>query len=227
VTLAVEGLSVSFDRTAALRDVTLGAAPGERVGLLGPNGAGKTTLFDAIGGFVRAATGRVMLGDTPLSGRPADAVARAGVARLFQTPRVFTRMTVEENVRAGRPLDAGRWLGLVGLWARRDELAGALTPAERRRLELARALAGEPRLLLLDEPFGGLTPPETDAMVALVEHAATPGRILVLVEHRLAVVTRLCPRVVVLHLGEKIFDGSPSGLRSDARVRAAYLGTAR
>lgn len=224
MTLSIEGLSVRFDATAALADVSLVVAAGERLGLVGPNGAGKTTLLAAVSGFVRPTSGRVRLGTMWLTGLGPDAVARAGVARAFQSPGLFMRMTVDENVRAGRALDAGPWVAFVGLEARRAELAGALTPGERRRLELARALAGEPRLLLLDEPFGGLTPAETEAMAALVARAATPERITVLVEHKLGVVTRLCPRVAVLHLGQKIFDGPSGALRSDAKVQAAYLG---
>jgi branched-chain amino acid transport system ATP-binding protein len=224
VTLALARVSVCFGGTEALRDVSLAAAPGERVGLVGPNGAGKTTLLDAVSGLVRPVAGAVRLGERRLTGLGPDAVARAGVGRAFQSPRLFTRMTVEENVRAGRVLDARPWLGFVGLEARRAELAGALTPGEGRRLELARALAGEPRVLLLDEPFGGLAAAETEAMAALVLRAAAAGRITLLVEHKLGVVVRLCPRVVVLHLGEKIFDGPGASLRSDARVVEAYLG---
>ena len=225
--LAVEHLSVRFEGTVALRDLSLTAAPGERLGLVGPNGAGKTTLLDAISGFARPSTGQVRLDAMRLTGLPPDAVARAGVGRAFQTPRLFTRLSVAANVRAGRALDPGRWLAAVGLEGRRDDLAGALTPAEARRLELARALAAGPRLLLLDEPCGGLTPAETDAMAALVARAGTPDRVTLLVDHKLAVVTRLCDRVVVLHLGEKVFDGPASALRDDPRVLEAYLGRAR
>jgi len=224
VTLGLERVSVRFDGTEALRGVSFGVAPGERLGLIGPNGAGKTTLLDVVSGLVRPVAGAVRLGETRLTGLGADAIARAGVGRAFQSPRLFARMTVEENVRAGRALDARPWLAFAGLEARRAELAGALTPGEGRRLELARALAGGPRVLLLDEPFGGLTPGETEAMAALVLQAAVPGRITLLVEHRLGVVTRLCPRVVVLHLGETIFDGPAAALRSDPRVIEAYLG---
>ncbi|MBI2468655.1 MAG: ATP-binding cassette domain-containing protein [Candidatus Rokubacteria bacterium] len=227
MTLGIEGLSVGFGGIAALRGVSLAAAPGERVALVGPNGAGKTTLLDAIGGFVPPSGGTVRLGDLCLSGLAPDAVARAGVARVFQARCLCPRMTVLENVRAGRALDARPWLVLAGLEGRADDFAGALTPGEERRLELARALAGAPRLLLLDEPFGGLTAAETDAMTVLIERTTIPGRITVLVDHKLGVVTRLCPRVVVLHLGEKIFDGPSSALRADPRVQEAYLGTAR
>src|SRR5262249_35145934 len=153
--LAVDAVSVSFGSTVALRGVSLTAAPGERIGLVGPNGAGKSTLLDVISGFVRPAAGSVRLGSSPLTGRPPEAVAREGVGRVFQSPRLFTRLTVEENVRAGRRLDPRPWLASAGLDARGGDLAGALTPGEARRLELVRVLAGRPRLLLLDEPFAG------------------------------------------------------------------------
>jgi branched-chain amino acid transport system ATP-binding protein len=136
-------------------------------------------------------------------------------------------MTVAENVRAGRRLEAEPWLDLVGLMPRRGELAAALAPGEARRLELARALVGAPRVLLLDEPCGGLTPAETDAMVALIERAAGPGCMVIVVEHKLGVISRLCRRVAVLHLGEKIFDGPAGALRADRRVLEAYLGKTR
>jgi branched-chain amino acid transport system ATP-binding protein len=227
VTLDIERVSVSFGPAVVLRDLSLAAAPGERIGLVGPNGAGKSTLLDVISGFVRPAAGNVRLGDVRLTGRPPDAVARAGVGRVFQSPRLFTRLTVEENVRSGRRLDPRPWLASAGLDARGSDLAGALTPGEARRLELARAMAGQPRLLLLDEPLAGLTAAEADATAAWLERAVPAGCITLLVEHKLRVLTRLCPRVVVLHLGETIFDGPPGALGTDPRVRDAYLGRAR
>jgi ABC-type branched-subunit amino acid transport system ATPase component len=226
VTLTVESLSVSFGRVSALDRVSLTVAPGERVGLVGPNGAGKTTLLDAIGGLVRPSRGTVHLGATRLTGLAPAQVARAGVGRTFQSPRLAPWMTVAENVRAGRAIDAAPWLALTALEHRRDELAVALTPAEGRRLELARALAGHPRVLLLDEPSGGLTAAETDGLIGLLERAAAPDRILILVEHKLGVIRRFADRVVVLHLGEQIFDGSTAAMGRDARVLEAYLGRA-
>lgn len=227
MTLAVEALQVRFDAIEALAGVSLVAAPGERLGLVGPNGAGKTTLLDTLSGLVRPRSGWAAWNGARLTGLPPDGVARAGVARTFQTPRLFTRMTVEANVRAGRALDPMPWLALTGLAGRRRDLAGSLTPGEARRLELARALAGGPRLLLLDEPCGGLSRAEAEAMAALVEATAAPARLTLLVEHRLGVVTRLCDRVIVLELGAKIFDGSPTAMRADPGVRQAYLGHGR
>jgi branched-chain amino acid transport system ATP-binding protein len=227
VTLGVEEVSVRFAGLTALSRVSLTIRPGERVGLVGPNGAGKTTLLDVISGLTPPSAGSVRLDGARLTGLPPEAVARAGIGRTFQSPRLFTRLTLEENVRAGRALDPRPWLERVGLWPRRGELAAALTPGDARRLELARALAGAPRVLLLDEPLGGLTPQETAALVAWLDRAIPPDRIAILVEHKLDVVARLCPRVAVLHLGEKIFDGPAAALRSDPRVIEAYLGRTR
>jgi branched-chain amino acid transport system ATP-binding protein len=225
--LSVEGVTVRFARISALSSVSLTVTAGGRLGVVGPNGAGKTTLLNVITGFVRPSAGAIRLDDRPLTGLSPDAVARTGVARSFQAPRLFTRMTVEENVRAGRPLDAEPWLDLVGLLPRRGDLAGALTPGEARRLELARVLVGAPRVVLLDEPCGGLTPVETEGIVALLDHAVAPGTITIIVEHKLRVISRLCERVAVLHLGEKIFEGPVGALRADRRVLEAYLGKTR
>ena len=225
--LSVEGVSVRFAGISALSSVSLAVAAGERLGVVGPNGAGKTTLLNVVTGLVRPAAGAIRLDGRSLTGLAPDAVARAGVARTFQSARLFSRMTVGENVRAGRPLDAEPWLRLVGLLARRGDLAAALTPGEARRLELARALAGRPRALLLDEPCGGLSAAEAEDIAALLERAITPGIITVVVEHKLRVISRLCARVAVLHLGEKIFDGPAGALRADRRVLEAYLGKAR
>lgn len=227
MTLSVDDVSLSFDGTAALTRVSLSAGPGECLGLIGPNGAGKTTLLNVISGLARPRSGRVVLFGRPLIGLEPDRVAQAGVARTFQSPRLFTRMTVGENVRCGRAVDAEPWLSFCGLHRRRDDLAAVLTPAEARRLELARALAAEPDLLLLDEPCGGLNPAEAEATTALLKRAITRRRITLLVEHKLDVIARLCERAVVLHLGEKIYDGPVATLRNDPRVVAAYLGRAR
>lgn len=225
--LRVENVVVSFGALRALDGVTVAAGPGERVGLVGPNGAGKTTLLDAMGGLAPLAAGRIELAGIELGRRDPAAIARLGVARTFQSPRVFPHLTVEENIRCGRRLDADPWLDWAGLGSWRRELGETLAPSEMRRLELARALAGGPRLLLLDEPCGGLGPADTDAMSALIRRASTPERIVILVEHKLGVVRRLCERVVALSAGTVIFDGPASALARDPRVAEAYLGRAR
>ncbi len=225
--LSVEGVSVRFAGISALSSVSLAVAAGERLGVVGPNGAGKTTLLNVVTGLVRPAAGAIRLDGRSLTGLAPDQVARQGVARTFQSPRLFSRMTVAQNVSAGRPLDAQPWLALVGLLPRRGDLAAALTPGEARRLELGRALAGAPRVLLLDEPCGGLSAAETEDIAALLERAVTPATVMVVVEHKLRVISRLCARVAVLHLGEKIFDGPPAALRADRRVLEAYLGKSR
>ncbi len=227
MTLAIEGVTVHFAGLAAVDEVSLQVAPGEWLGLVGPNGAGKSTLLDVVSGLVRPRSGRVTLFDRPLTGLPPERVAHAGVSRTFQSPRLFTRMTVRENARAGRALDPRASLRWARLDARADELAAALTPAGARRLELARAVAGAPELLLLDEPCGGLNAAETDEMVRLIREAATPDRIVILVEHKLGVIRRLCRRAVVLHLGRLIHDGPVDALERDPRVVEAYLGSAR
>ena len=227
MTLAIEGVTVHFAGLAAVDEVSLQVAPGEWLGLVGPNGAGKSTLLDVVSGLVRPRSGRVTLFDRPLTGLPPERVAHAGVSRTFQSPRLFTRMTVRENARAGRALDPRASLRWARLDARADELAAALTPAGARRLELVRAVAGAPELLLLDEPCGGLNAAETDEMVRLIREAATPDRIVILVEHKLGVIRRLCRRAVVLHLGRLIHDGPVDALERDPRVVEAYLGSAR
>ncbi len=225
--LRVEHAVVSFGTLRALDGVSLTARPGERLGLVGPNGAGKTTLFDAVSGLVPLAAGRIELGGIDLGRRNPAAVARLGVARTFQSPRLFPHLTVEENIRCGRGLDAAPWLDWADLGSRRGDLAETLAPGEARRLELARALAAGPGLLLLDEPCGGLGPADTDAMVTLIGRAAAPDCIVIVVEHKLGVVGRLCGRVVALSAGAVIFDGPPAALGRDPRVAEAYLGRAR
>ncbi len=209
-------------------------APGEILGLIGPNGAGKTSLFNVVSGEVGPDRGEVLLDGAVISGRGPVACARAGVARTFQVVRSFDGMTVLENVMVGafsrgvRPREAMRAaqdvLDFAGLAGRADALAHQLTPPEKRRLEIARALATRPRLLLLDEMLTGLTPTEATGGVALIRAVRDRGVTVVMVEHVMEVLLPLVDRAVVLNLGRVLMQGSPAEVVRHPDVIRAYLG---
>ena len=232
--LEVDGVSKTFGGVAANVDVTFSVAEGEILGLIGPNGAGKTSLFNAIGGEVSPDRGEVRLAGRRISGMGPVFCARAGVARTFQVVRSFDSMTVLENVmvgafaRSGRTraamADAERVLDFAGLSGRVDSPAHQLTPPEKRRLEVARALATRPRLLLLDEMLTGLTPTEAAAGVALVRAVRDGGVTVLMVEHVMEVVLPLVDRAVVLNLGRVLMQGSPAEVVRHPDVIRAYLG---
>ena len=226
--LRLEGLTVRFGGVEALSGVDLSLEPGARLGLIGPNGCGKTTLFNAISGMLLPASGRIVFQGVDLVGLRAHDIARRGVARTFQTVRLFDRMTVLENVApAALPADAHvvmRILEQVGLARRRNVLAAELSLGEQRRLEVARALAHAPDLLLMDEPTAGLNPEETDEMVALIRDTALPGRAVILTEHKPDVVAMLCPVVLLLDQGRTVLQAPPPQLFASAAFRATYLG---
>ncbi|HET9598205.1 MAG TPA: ABC transporter ATP-binding protein [Anaeromyxobacteraceae bacterium] len=235
--LELREVSRSFGGLRAVSRLSFAVQPGEILGLIGPNGAGKTTVFNLVTGFVRPSSGEVLLDGRRLrAGRP-HAVTALGVARTFQVVKPFPRLSARENVtlaaflrhRARRDAEAraAEALARVGLAARTEVLACDLTLMEQRRLELARALATEPRLLLLDEPMGGLTPPEVDAASELVLALRAAGLTIVVVEHVMKAIMRISDRVVVMHHGEKIADGRPAEVVRDAAVVAAYFGTRR
>jgi branched-chain amino acid transport system ATP-binding protein len=223
---------------------------GEVVGLIGPNGAGKTTFFNCLTGMEKPTAGSVSYQGKPLPGRP-DLITKAGVARTFQNIRLFSNMTALENVMVGRHIrtkagvlaavgrgpryhreekesedQARELLRFVGLERNGDELAKSLPYGDQRRLEIARALATEPGLLLLDEPTAGMNPNETAQAVQLVRRIQDKGIAVVLIEHDMRFVFGLCDRVAVLVQGEKLLEGTPSEVQSDERVIAAYLGKA-
>ena len=232
--LAVDGVTKTFGGVAANVDISFDVAEGEILGLIGPNGAGKTSLFNSIGGEVSPDKGEIRLGGARISGMGPVACARAGVARTFQVVRSFDSMTVLENVMVGafarRPgaraamREAERVMEFCGLSHRTDQPAHQLTPPEKRRLEIARALATGPRLLLLDEMLTGLTPTEAAAGVALVRAVRDQGVTILMVEHVMEVVLPLVDRAVVLNLGRVLMQGSPAEVVRHPDVIRAYLG---
>ena len=232
--LEVEGLTKSFGGVAANEDISFSVAEGAIVGLLGPNGAGKTTLFNCITGFLRPDTGRVRFAGADVTGRSPSDLARRGLVRTFQIMRVFPTLTALENVQVGALLRHGRVaearrraldvLDELGLGPRAHLRARDLTTAERKRVEIARALATEPRAILLDEAMSGLNPKEVADAVALVRRLRERGLTNVLVEHVLEVVMPLAETVIVLQQGRKIAEGAPQQLARDPAVIAAYLG---
>ena len=232
--LEIRGLTKRFGGVRANDRVSFAVEEGTLVGLLGPNGAGKTTLFNCISGFLRPDEGSVHLAGTDVTGRSPSQLAGLGLVRTFQIVRVFPNLTALENVAVGALLHAPhvsaareaarRILDELGLGARASVRARELTIAERKRLELGRALATTPRLLLLDEPMSGLNPREVADAVALVREIRERGVTVVLVEHVLEVVMPLAERVIVLDQGRRIAEGPPADVARDPAVVAAYLG---
>jgi branched-chain amino acid transport system ATP-binding protein len=232
--LEVSGLSKRFGGLAANEDISFDVATGEIVGLIGPNGAGKTTLFNCIAGFHEPSAGSIRLNGIDVTGSAPEHMARLGVARTFQIVRSFISMTVLENVTVAALLHDKRMahareraqqaLQFCGIGQRADAVAGSLTVAEQRRLEVARALALQPKLLLLDESMAGLNPSEVHEAVTLVRSIQASGVACLIVEHVMEGIMPIADRIVVLDYGRKICDGPPAAVRADPAVIAAYLG---
>ncbi|HEY0526340.1 MAG TPA: ABC transporter ATP-binding protein [Stellaceae bacterium] len=232
--LEVDRVSQRFGGVAANQDVSLTVEDGEILGLIGPNGAGKTTLFNSIAGALAPTSGRIRFQGQDITGIGPAACAERGIARTFQVVRNFETMTVLENVmvgafnRTGLTAAAKRIaldvLEFTGMAPRRDTFAAELTPPEKRRLEVARALATQPKLLLLDEVMTGLMPTEAQAGVQLVRDIRARGITILMVEHVMEIVMPLADRVVVLNLGRVLADGKPQEIVRNPDVITAYLG---
>jgi branched-chain amino acid transport system ATP-binding protein len=232
--LAVRGLYKRFGGLTANEDVSFAVGRGEIVGLIGPNGAGKTTLFNCIAGFCSPSAGTMDFDGESVSHLTPEGAARRGIARTFQIVRTFSSMSACENVMIGamvrnKRVAAARKLALeslafVGLSGRQGAIAGTMTIAEQRRLEVARALATGPKLLLLDEVMAGLNPTEVRDAVDLILRIRERDIACVIVEHVMEAIMPIAQRIVVLDAGRKIADGPPQAIAQDPAVIAAYLG---
>lgn len=230
--LAVDGVSKSFSGLRAVDGVSFTVAPGEIIGIIGPNGSGKTTLLNTLSGALRPSSGTIRLGGTVLNGLRAHQIARLGLARTFQLVRVMPDLTVAENVAAARLFStsngsgatASELLDLVGLGKMEEAPASELTYIDQKRLELARALALQPRLVLLDEWLAGLNPSELETGIALIAKLRDRGLTIIMVEHVMDAIRALCSHCIVMNAGSVIARGAPEAVLSDPKVVAAYLG---
>ncbi len=236
--ISVSGVSMRFGSKVLFDDVTTTFSSGRRYGLTGPNGSGKSTFINLVSGHYRADEGELVFAGLDIAKRDAHRIARAGVARTYQIPRPFDHLTVLDNVaipamfgaaqldRDAALREAGRWLDFTGLADKAEWLPADLNLHQRKFLELARALASRPRLLLLDEVLSGLTPTEIDGAIALIRRIRDEGATIVFVEHVMRAVRALTDRIVVLDHGQVIAEGSPSEVMGRTDVVTAFLGKA-
>ena len=232
--LTLESVTKRFGGLTAVRAVSLEVHAGDLLGIIGPNGAGKTTLFNVIAGYYRPEEGRIVFEGRDVTGLPAHAISRLGLTRTFQIVKPFGNLSVADNVMIGAltrlprvrdaRVEAERVIALCGLGPHAAARARALPIGLRKRLEVARALATRPRLLLLDEVMAGLNPSELTGIIDLVRRVHAEGLTLIVIEHVMAAMMRLAQRIVMLHHGEKIAEGTPQEIAHDRRVIDAYLG---
>jgi branched-chain amino acid transport system ATP-binding protein len=231
----VENLTKAFGGVVANKNITLRVEQGETVGLIGPNGSGKTTFFSLVCGDLRPDHGTVRFQGEDITGLPPHIINGKGIARTFQKLRPFSSMTVLENVMVGAlprmsmrqaRQEALQHIELVGLRRMTHSLASTLSTGQRKRLELARAMATKPKLLLLDEVTGGVDHKSIPGLVALIQRLRREGVTLLVIEHSMKVVMELANRIIALHLGEKICDDLPERVATDRRVIELYLGKA-
>ena len=232
--LQVENVTKMFGGLMALSDLTLNLSEGQIKSIIGPNGAGKTTLFNVISGFMPPDGGEIRFDDQPITGQPPEKIAHAGVARTFQVVKPFNNLTVIENVMVGSlnvyahsriaREKAREVLEYIGMADKAEWPARKLTLEDLKRLELGRALATRPKLLLLDEVMAGLNPHEVDEFIALIRRIRDDGVTILLIEHIMHAILSLSDEVVVLNYGVKIYEGDTRGVVEDRKVVEAYLG---
>lgn len=244
--LQLNGVGLDIGGARILHEVSLAVAPREMVGVIGPNGAGKTTLFNVISGIVSPTAGRVLLSGNDITARRVSGRARAGLGRTFQSSNVFNESTVHENVRLAVQAHAGGGLSLihfprsadsaaaatddclatVELSSRSRVRAGSLSHGDKRKLEIAMLLAGEPAVVLLDEPLAGVASGDVAGLAAIIHNLHASGKTVLMVEHHLEVLLDLVDRVAVMHHGELLAYGTPAEVTANPLVQSAYLGDA-
>jgi branched-chain amino acid transport system ATP-binding protein len=232
--LEIKKVSMFFGGLAAIRDVSFQLNKGEILGLIGPNGAGKTTLFNVVNGFYKPSRGEVFFKDGKISGLKAHQICRKGLGRTFQVVRPLQRMSVMDNVVASAFLHARTRndaeeaaidiIRFAGMYDDRDVISKGLPLGKRKRLEIARALATHPDLILLDESFAGLNPSELDESIGIIKKIKEKGVTIMIIEHHMKVIMSISDRIVVLNYGEKIAEGTPEEIRCNTQVIEAYLG---